>query len=77
MEFNQREFALEILGQCGAILDPIAAVHVKHIPEIANFRPMNVTANHAMHVAPARKLDHRILVIRHVLHRRLGLQFDV
>ena len=77
MEFNEGEFALEIFRQCGAVLDPVTAVHVKHIAEIANFRAMNVPANHAVHLALARELDHRVFIIRDVFHRGLGFEFDV
>jgi len=77
MEFDEGESAFEILDQRRAILDPVAAVHVKHVAEVANFRPVNVTANHARHAALARELNHRILVIGHIFHRRLRFQFDV
>ena len=76
MEFNEGKFSVEVFRQRGAILDPIARVHVKHISEVANFRTMNVPTNHSRHAAPARELNHRVLVIRHILHRRLGFEFD-
>src|SRR6266481_3976506 len=38
---------------------------------------MNVPADDAASLALARKLDQRLLVIVHVLHRSLGFQFDV
>ena len=77
MEFNEGEFAFEIFSERRAVLDPVPAVHVKNIPQVANFRPVNVPANHAGHPALARKLNHRVLVIRHVFHRRLGLELDI
>ena len=76
MEFNEGKFSVEVFRQCGAIFHPVAGVHVKHIAQVANFRPMNVPANHAVHPAFARELNHRVLVIRHIFHCRLGLEFD-
>jgi hypothetical protein len=76
MEFYEGKFSVEVFRERGAILHPIARVHVEHIAEVANFRPMNVPADHSVHAALARELNHRILVIRHVLHRGLGFEFD-
>jgi hypothetical protein len=72
MEFYEGKFSVKIFRQRSAVFHPIARVHVKHIAEVANFRPVNMPANHAGHSALARELNHRVLVIRHVFDRGLG-----
>jgi len=75
MEFYQSEFSLEVLHQCGAVLHPISAIHINHIAHGADFRAMNVSANHAVRGALAAELDQCLLVVRDVLHR--GLRFEL
>ena len=77
MHFDQVKFAFKVLDQRGAILHPVAAVHVSEAVHVANFRLVNVPANYAVHPVLARILDQRVLVIAHVFHGALGGIFHV
>lgn len=77
MEFEEGEVAFEIFREGRAVLDPIAAVQVKQSADVADLGAMDVPADHARHLALARELDHRVLVVGDVFHRRLGLELDV
>lgn len=74
---DQLKPPIEILRKRGAVFDPVTAIHIKHAADLADFRTMNVTANHAIHPALAAELDHRPFVVGDVFHRRLGFQFDI
>lgn len=77
MEANEAEVAVEVLHQGRAVLDPITAVHVEHVPDLANLRPVDVPADHAGHSALAAELEHRVFVVGHVLHGALRAELDV
>lgn len=77
MEFDETEFSVEVLDQRGAVFNPVTAIHVNEIANRPDFRSMNVAANDAGHPVLATELDQRRLVVGHVFHRRLGLEFDV
>ncbi len=74
---NQLKLPIEILHERGAVFHPVTAIHVDHVAQVADFRTVNVTADHALHPALAAELDHRLFVISDVFYRRLGLQFDI
>lgn len=77
MVFDEGEFSVEIFRQRGAILNPIAAVHVNDVVQRANFGTMNVTANDTGHPALTTVLDQGGLIIGHVFHGGLGFHLDV
>ena len=77
MESNEAEVAVEILDQRRAVLDPIPAVHVYHVPDLTDLRSVDVPADDSGHAALATELEHGVLVVGHVLHRALRAQLDV
>ncbi len=76
MESYQFEFALKVLGKGGAVLHPVAAVHINQIADLADFGPVNMAADDSSRSVLAPVLYHRLLVIIHVFDRGLGFQFD-
>src|SRR5215831_18605504 len=77
MESNEAEVAVEVFDQRRAVLDPIPAVHVYHVPDLTDLRAMDVPADDSSHPALATELEHGVLVVGHVLHRALRAQLDV
>lgn len=77
MESQEADVAVEILRERGAVLDPIAAVHVKEISEPPDFRAVNVAADDAVHTMFEAELDHRVLVIADVFDRCFRLELDI
>lgn len=57
MAFDQLKISFKVFDQSGAVLDPIAAIHVAQAVEVANFRAMNVAADDAVHAVFAGALD--------------------
>jgi hypothetical protein len=77
MEVYESNGSVEVLHQSRAALHPIAAIHVGHAAIFPNFRAMNVTADHALHILLVRHLHDRVLKIADVFHRCLRLVFQV
>ena len=77
MEFDEAEVAVEIFRERRAVLHPVATVQIKQSADLPDLGAVDVPADHARHPALARELDHRVLVVGDVFHRRLGFQLDV
>jgi len=77
MESNEADVAVEILDQRRAVLDPIPAIHVYHVTDLSDFRPVDVPANDPRHSTLAAELKHGVFVVGHVLHRALRPQLDI
>ena len=77
MQFQQVDISLEILSECSAALDPVTAIEVLETVDGADFGTMNVSADHPFDPRLAGHAHHRLLVLRHVSHRALGLELQV
>ena len=63
--------AVFVSGESRAAFDPLAAVGVWHFAVRADFGGMDVVADDAVGIAPARFVDERVLVVADVLARIL------
>jgi len=77
MESDEFDRSRRVLHQRRAVFHPVAAVQVKKIADRPDFGAVDVAADDAVHADLAAELDHRLLVVGHVFHRGLGLEFDV
>ena len=77
MEVNQLNFAVEVFDQRGATLDPIAGIQIDNVTDYLDLSAMDMAANHSVNVVLSRRLHDRLLVVAHVLNRRLGFVFQI
>ena len=74
---NDFKVAFQVFDQCRAALDPVAAIHVSDVAHLFDFCAMNVTADDAIHFVFRRQVAHSLLVFADILHRALGLHFQI
>src|SRR6266700_4710719 len=69
MVVDERKNAIRSLNQCRAALDPIAAVVVRHVAELADRRAMNVAAEDSIHPVAFRIMRHSSFEFADKAHR--------
>src|SRR5262245_51706897 len=77
MELNEMELPILVLGEGGAALDPVAAVHVLDGTDAADLGAVDVATDHSVHVARFGEPRHRRLEPRYELHGKLGAVLQV
>jgi hypothetical protein len=66
---DQFEPAVEVLDDGGAGIDPVAAVDVGEATDVADRRPVDMAADHAVQPALAGVMDGRLLEIENEIER--------
>jgi hypothetical protein len=71
------DVALEIFGQSGATLHPVAAVEVFEALDRPDFSSVDVAANDALDTRLTRQSHHGLFILCDVADGALGLEFQV
>lgn len=74
---DQAQTAIHVFHQGGTALHPVAVVAVQNSVDVAHFRAMDMSADHGVHAALARRLGHGVFEAADVLNRSLRLVLQV